>query len=109
MPIASLSDNVRSAQSLGGFIQMIPLLIIFYAMYGNINALPPTLELFVKLIPHTYAVLAIDALLKSKWLGVILDIALMMIITLAYLVITMKIFESEYIVTGSISRRRRGG
>ncbi|UXD22346.1 hypothetical protein IPA_03735 [Ignicoccus pacificus DSM 13166] len=108
MPVASLSDNVRSAQSLGGFIQMIPLLIIFYAMYGNINALPPTLEIFVRIIPHTYAVLAIDALLKNKWIDVVIDVILMMIITFVYLLITIKIFESEYIVTGSLGKKRRG-
>ncbi len=106
MPLASLSDNVRSAQSLGSLIQMIPLLIIFYAMYGDINALPPTLEAFVRVIPHTYAVLAIDAMLKGAWLDVVIDIAIMMVITFAYLMITVKIFESEYIVTGSLRKRK---
>lgn len=106
MPVASLTDNIRSAQSLGSFIQMIPLLIIFYAMYGDINSLPLSLEVLVRLIPHTYAVLAINSMLKSDWIGVLANVVIMLVITFAYLLITIRLFESEYIVTGSLRRKR---
>ncbi|ALU12712.1 hypothetical protein EYM_06685 [Ignicoccus islandicus DSM 13165] len=106
MPISALSDSVRSAQSIGGFIQMIPLLVIFYAMYGSLSSLPENLKIAIYLIPHTYAVIGIDEALKGNYLGVLESVIKMIIVSTAYLAITIRIFESEYIVTGSISRKR---
>ncbi len=106
MPIVSLTDSVRSAQSIGGFVQMIPLLIILYAMYSDINTLPLSAKILAYAIPHTYAVLAIDQALKGSWLGVAESVIAMLIITAALLAITVKIFESEILITGFSKKRK---
>jgi len=103
MPLVSLTDSVRSAQSLGGVIQMIPLLIILYAMYADISSVPMPWKLLVYAIPHTYAVLAIDQALKGSWVGVLEDTLAMVVITGFLIWVTIKIFESEVLVTSSIS------
>ncbi len=107
MPISALSDNVRSAQSIGGFVQMIPLLVIFYAMYGSLNALPLNLRLLIYAIPHTYAVVAINEALRGNPLGVLENAAKMILVSAIYVLVTVKLFETEYIVTGSLSRKKR--
>ena len=108
MPIVSLTDSVRSAQSIGGFIQMLPLLVILYAMYSDINALPLSIKIMVYAIPHTYAVLAIDQALKGSWVGVLESLLAMVAITGALLAVTIRIFESEILITGlpSLSKKR---
>ncbi len=106
MPIVSLTDSVRSAQSIGGFVQMIPLLIILYAMYSNINTLPLTAKILAYMIPHTYAVIAIDQALKGSWIGVIENVLAMLAITAILLAITVKIFESEILITGFSKKKR---
>ena len=103
MPIASLTDSVRSAQSVGGIVQMIPLLVILYAMYADVYTLPMPWKAFVFAIPHTYAVVAIDQALKGSVLGVVESLAVMVIITAALLWITTKIFESELLVTSAFA------
>ncbi len=107
MPLVSLTDSVRSAQSIGGIVQMIPLLIILYAMYANINSIPMPWKALVFAIPHTYAVVAIDQALKGSWLGVAESCLAMIAITSFLLWVTIKIFESEVLVTSALSFGRR--
>ncbi|NPA84802.1 MAG: ABC transporter permease [Crenarchaeota archaeon] len=109
MPLVSLTDSVRSAQSVGGVVQMIPLLVILYAMYADITTVPMPWGALVYAIPHTYAVLAIDQALKGSWLGVVQSSLTMIGITAALIWVTIKIFESEVLVTSAFSfgRRRR--
>ncbi len=108
MPIVSLSDTVRGAQSLAGVVIMIPLLVIMYGMYGNLNTLPTTFKIIVSLIPHTYAVYAIDAVINGNYLGYFSNLLVTIIMSLIYILITVKIFESEIIITGlGISKARK--
>ena len=107
MPIASLTDSVRSAQSVGGIVQMVPLLVILYAMYADVYTLPMPWKALVFAIPHTYAVVAIDQALKGSALGVLESLSAMLIITAILLWITTKIFESELLVTSAFGRARK--
>jgi len=102
MPVAALTDSVRSAQSLGGVIQMVPLLIILYAMYADVSAIPMPWRALVFVIPHTYAVLAIDQALKGAWVEAAGSVGAMVAATAALLWVTIKIFESEVLVTSSL-------
>ncbi len=108
MPIVSLSDTVRGAQSLAGVVIMIPLLVIMFGMYGNLNALPETFKILVSLIPHTYAVYAIDSVINGNYLGYVINLLITIAMSLVYIMITVKIFESEIIITGlGLSRTKR--
>ena len=106
--LAVFADNVRSAQSLTGFLVipvMIPSIIL---MFADLSMLPPTFQWILLAIPYTHSIIGTKAAFLGNYFVVIRSIAYIAAFTAAVLYTAARIFSTERIITArfaSISLR----
>jgi ABC-2 type transport system permease protein len=99
LSLATFTDNVRSAQSLTGFLiipVMIPSIIL---MFTDIEMLPFGIQWLLLLIPYTHSIIASKAAFLGNYLLVIRSIAFITLFTVVMLYIAAQIFSTERIIT----------
>lgn len=104
--IAVFTENVRSAQSLIGYLYvpiMVPSIIL---MFADIDILPTAVQIVLYAIPFTHSILAAKATFIGDYFTVFTSIAYISLFTVAVLYIAAKIFTSERVITGRTSLRR---
>jgi len=104
--IAVFTENVRSAQSLIGYLYMPIMVPSIILMFADIDILPTAVQIVLYAIPYTHSILAAKATFMSDYFTVFMSIAYISLFTVAVLYIAAKIFTSEKVVTGRISLRK---
>ncbi|UCH57369.1 MAG: ABC transporter permease [Candidatus Bathyarchaeota archaeon] len=107
--LATFTDDVRSAQSLTGFLILPVILPAIILMFSDISMLPPTVQWILLAIPYTHSILASKAAFLGNYQLVIRSIAYIAGFTVAVLYIAARIFSTERIITSrftSFSLRR---
>lgn len=101
--LAVFTDNVRSAQSLTGFL-VIPVIIpAIILMFSDISMLPPTVRLILLAIPYTHSIIASKAAFLGNYAVVLRSIAYIAAFTVIVLYLAARIFSTERIITARLT------
>jgi ABC-2 type transport system permease protein len=106
--VAAFSENVRSAQSIVGFLNIIFIIPSLVLMFADIEILPYPFQLVLYAIPYTHAILASKAAFMGDYFIMLRSIAYISVFTVVVLYVAAKIFTTEKIVTARISFKKRG-
>lgn len=97
--LAVFADNVRSAQSLTGFL-VIPVIIpSIILVFADLSMLPPTFQWILLAIPYTHSIIGTKAAFLGDYFVVLRSIAYIAAFTVAVLYIAARIFSTERIIT----------
>ena len=110
--LGTLAQDVRGAESLIGVIMVPIFLPTIILMLGDINALPPSVQVMLYLIPFTYPVLASQALFTGNYGMILIGLAYMAAFTFMTLYVAAKVFSTEKIMTAKLTlnlRKRKKG
>jgi ABC-2 type transport system permease protein len=106
--VAAFSENVRSAQSIVGFLNIIFIIPSLVLMFADIEILPYPFQMVLYAIPYTHAILASKAAFMGDYFIMVRSIAYISVFTVVVLYVAAKIFTTEKIVTARISFKKRG-
>lgn len=98
--ISCLSDSVRSAQSKSIAISMVGSLVMFIGLYGDIDRLPGTIRTLLYLIPYTHSLQILNQYMKYDIYHAIPHMLYLIAFIIVFLVVSIKIFNSERIFFG---------
>lgn len=104
--IAVFAENVRSAQTLVGYLNLPIIAPSIILMFADIEILPPAVQIVLYAIPFTHSIVAAKAAFLGNYPTVFVSIAYISLFTVAVLYVAAKIFTSEKVVTARISMRR---
>jgi ABC-2 type transport system permease protein len=97
--LAVFTDNVRSAQSLTGFLTIPVIIPSIILMFSDLSMLPQTIQWVLLAIPYTHSIIASKAAFLGNYTTVIGSIAYITAFTVAVLYMAAKIFSTERIIT----------
>lgn len=104
--IAVFAGDVRSAQSLIGYL-IIPIVVpTMILMFADINILPTAAQIVLYVIPYTHSIVATKAALIGDYLTVSWSLLYISAFTVVLLYVAAKIFTTERVVTARISLRK---
>jgi len=97
--LATFTDNVRSAQSLTGFLVvpvMVPSIIL---MFSDLSMLPPAIQVILLAIPYTHSIIASKAAFMGNYALMLRSILFITAFTVLVLYVAARIFSTERIIT----------
>jgi ABC-2 type transport system permease protein len=97
--LSAFAENVRSAQSLIGFIYPLIFVPSFVLMYLDISLLPFPLRILILAIPYSHPILTSKAVIMGDHLTAVLGILYVSAFTVAILYVAAKLFATEKILT----------
>ncbi len=97
--LATFTDNVRSAQSLTGFLTIPVLIPVIVLMFTDLSMLPQTIQWILLAIPYTHSIIASKATFLGNYAAVIQSIGYITAFTIVVLYIAARIFSTERIIT----------
>jgi ABC-2 type transport system permease protein len=97
--LATFTDNVRSAQSLTGFLTIPVLIPAIVLMFSDLAMLPKTIQWVLLAIPYTHSIIASKAAFLGNYAVVIRSISYIAAFTIVVLYIAARIFSTERIIT----------
>jgi ABC-2 type transport system permease protein len=97
--LATFTDNVRSAQSLTGFLTIPVMLPAIILMFSDLSMLPKTIQMFLLVIPYTHSIIASKAAFLGNYALVLRSIGYITVFTIVVLYIAARIFSTERIIT----------
>jgi ABC-2 type transport system permease protein len=97
--LATFTDNVRSAQSLTGFLTIPVILPAIILMFSDISMLPRSIQTILLIIPYTHSIIASKASFLGNYSLVLRSIGYITIFTIVVLFIAARIFSTERIIT----------
>lgn len=100
--IAVFTDNVRSAQSLTGFLTIPIIIPAIILMFTDLQMLPPAVRWTLLVIPYTHSIVASKAAFLGNYLSVAKSIAYITAFTVAVLYLAARIFSTERVITARI-------
>jgi ABC-2 type transport system permease protein len=104
--IAVFAEDVRSAQTLVGYLYFLMIVPMMVSMFTDVNSLPIPLQIPLYFIPYTYTLASPRAALLENYGFLIIGIVYMVVFSMAVLYIASKFFKSEKVLTAKISFRR---
>ena len=107
LTVAVFTEDVRSAQSIVGFLYFIVFIPAMMLMYTDIKMLPTQIQYVLYAIPFTYPALTAKAVLIEDYSTITLGIVYTCIFTLVVLYIAARLFTTEKILTARISFKKR--
>jgi len=100
--LAVFTDNVRSAQSLTGFL-VIPVIIpAIILMFTDLSMLPEAVRWILLVIPYTHSIVASKAAFLGNYAAVAGSIAYISVFTVVVLYVAARIFSTERVITARI-------
>lgn len=99
MPIVLRSPSARAAQASAYALLMVALGIYFSALFVNVSSLPAAIKYVLMAIPFTEASLALSNYVVGQYLMAALDILIMAAFTALFIVLSLKAFNPERLVT----------
>ena len=101
--LAVFTDNVRSAQSLTGFLVIPVILPAIILMFSDISMLPTTVQWILLAIPYTHSIIASKSAFLGNYIVVVRSIAYISAFTVAVLYLAARIFSTERIITSRLT------
>jgi ABC-2 type transport system permease protein len=109
--MSAFAEDVRSAQSLVGYIYPFIFLPSFALMYIDITTLPFALKIFLYAIPYSHPIIASKAVIMGDYWTAVLGIVYVAAFTLVVMYAASRLFATEKILTAKLKfkgLRRRG-
>jgi len=103
--ISVFAEDVRSAQTMVGYMYIVIIFPMIFMMYADINALPLPLRLILFAIPYTHPMLAARAAFTGEYLTAIMGLGYVIVFTFVVLYVAAKIFGTEKILTAKLKFR----
>jgi len=103
--ISAFAEDVRGAQSVVGYLNVIIMLPMFIIMFADFNSLPLAARIVLLAIPYTHPMLAAQATLTGNYLTAVFGVVYVAIFTVALLYIAAKLFATEKILTAKLKFR----
>lgn len=103
--MSAFAQDVRSAQSLVGYIYPFVFIPAFALMFLDVNILPFGLQMLVYAIPYSHSIIASKAVIMGDYLTVGLGIIYVTAFTLVVLYIASRLFATEKILTAKLKFR----
>ena len=104
--LSAFAENVRSAQSLIGFVYPLIFLPSFLLMYMDISMLPLSLRILILAIPYSHPVLASKAVIMGNLSTAVLSIIYVSAFTVVILYAAAKLFATEKILTVKLRMKK---
>lgn len=103
-----LAGDVRGSQQLAGLIQL-PLILLPLLLFlsGGIQSLQQPLATIILIIPFTHLMLAIQAILESSYLNILLHVGVMVAWTVVIIGLAAFMFRGERLLTMRVKLVRR--
>ncbi|MEM1963312.1 MAG: ABC transporter permease [Candidatus Caldarchaeum sp.] len=103
-----LAGDVRGSQQLAGLIQL-PLILLPLLLFlsGGIQSLQQPLATIILIIPFTHLMLAIQAILESSYLNILLHVGVMVAWTVVIIGLAAFMFRGERLLTMRVKLGRR--
>lgn len=109
--ISAFAEDVRSAQSLVGYIYPLIFIPALALMYLDINTLPLALRIVFYAIPYSHPIIASKAVIMGDYLTAILGIVYVAVFTVIVMYAASRLFATEKILTAKLKfkglRKRR--
>jgi ABC-2 type transport system permease protein len=103
--LGTFAKNYRSAQSLIFPITAVALISAFIVMFKDFDTIPAVLRVLVFAIPFTHPMMAMRSLMLDNYPLVIGGIAYTAVFTVVMVVVAVRIFNSDRLLTGSVQKR----
>ena len=104
--ISAFAEDVRSAQSIVGYLYVLIMLPMFITMFTDLNSLPLVLRIVLLAVPYTHPMLAAQASLSGNYLTAVAGILYVSLFTIVLLYIAAKLFATEKILTVKLKLKR---
>ena len=105
--VSSFAEDVRSAQTIVGYLYFVMFIPMIFTMYSDIGSLPMALRIVLLAIPYTHPMLAARAAFTEDYTTAVFGIIYVSIFTVVVLYIAAKIFTTEKILTMKLRLRRQ--
>jgi ABC-2 type transport system permease protein len=103
--LGTFAKNYRSAQTLVFPITALAMISMFITMFKDFDTIPAVLRIFVFAIPFSHPMMAMRALMMDDYSLVIGGIAYTAVFTVIMIVVAVRIFNSDRLLTGSVQKR----
>jgi len=103
--LGTFAKNYRSAQTLVFPITALAMISMFITMFKDFDTIPAVLRIFVFAIPFSHPMMAMRALMMDDYSLVIGGIAYAAVFTVIMIVVAVRIFNSDRLLTGSVQKR----
>jgi len=107
MIVASFAEDVRTAQSLAGFIILPTMLFVFIGIFATITGKITTLTTALLFIPFANPVMIPMYLLQKDYITIAISIIILAIQTIVFIELAAKFYASEKILSAKISLRKK--
>jgi len=107
--LGTFAKNYRSAQALIFPITAVALISAFTVMFKDFDTIPAVLRIIVFAIPFTHPMMAMRSLMLDNYALVIGGIAYTAVFTVVMVLVAVRIFNSDRLLTGSVQRRPAWG
>jgi len=97
--LSAFAEDVRSAQSLVGYIYPLMFVPSLLLMYVDINTLPLAIKAVIYAIPYSHPIIASRAVTMGDYLTAVLGILYVSAFTLAIMYVASRLFATEKILT----------
>jgi ABC-2 type transport system permease protein len=104
--VASFAENVRSAQSMVGSLNIIIILPSIMLMFADIDMLPAPVQFALYAIPYTHSIIAGKAALMGDYFTILVGLIYISLFTVAVLYVTARVFATEIIISSRFSFRK---
>jgi len=103
--LGTFAKNYRSAQALVFPITALAMISMFITLFKDFDTIPVVLRILVFAIPFSHPMMAMRALMLDNYSLVIGGIAYTAVFTAIMIVVAVRIFNSDRLLTGSVQRR----
>lgn len=100
--ISSFAEDVRSAQSVVGYIYPLVFIPSFLLMYLDVNTLPLPIRIVLYAIPYSHPIIAAKAVTMGDYLTAGLGIVYVAAFTLVVMYAASRLFATEKILTAKL-------
>ncbi len=105
--LAVFAEDAKSAQTAITPLMILCLLPYFFTMFFDINTISLPLKIIIFAIPFSYPFLTPQAIIFGNYSLIIFGIGYMLFFAIAAVMITARIFATDYILTTRFRLRRR--
>ncbi len=106
--LGTFAKNYRSAQTLIFPITALAMISVFITMFKDFDTIPAVLRIFVFAIPFSHPMMAMRSLMMDNYSLVAGGIVYTAVFTAIMIVVAVRIFNSDRLLTGSVQRAARG-
>jgi ABC-2 type transport system permease protein len=103
--ISAFADDVRTAQSLVGYIYPFLFVPAIALMYLDVNSLPLAFKVVLYAIPYTQPIIAAKAVIMGDYATAVLGIVYVTAFTLTVMYAASRLFATEKILTAKLKLR----